>query len=352
MKRLSWLDSSRGLAILLLIVIHYVGALETREFISYDTMNLMKAVLRVATPLFIFIFGFTFSIVYLNKILLSNLFEIYRNLWFKLFLIFIARQTIVFSNYLKGEIGFDQLIDVLLYREFSQSGEILTFYFIAIIFSPIALYWIHKKSNITGFFTVCLLYFSSYFVGSNFDGAKDNMLFRLFFYDVYAFFPFFSLVLFSFLLGKIYQNQLSDAVRLKYFLCVSIIALMSGLCILFDVADNPIVNLAEGTLKSPPHVSYMLIYIGVSLLIVISVAILSRKRLLFSNFFLGILSSIGKNSLLFYVIHYYYFLPTLILPFLFDVVTAFYELLAFLLIFVLSVIFVCFLDGFKKSKAQ
>jgi surface polysaccharide O-acyltransferase-like enzyme len=65
MQRIAWLDSSRGLAIVMIILIHYVGALETRDFISESLMMSIKAVLRVATPFFInirfYIFYFFFE---------------------------------------------------------------------------------------------------------------------------------------------------------------------------------------------------------------------------------------------------------------------------------------------------
>ncbi len=56
-------------------------------------------------------------------------------------------------------------------------------------------------------------------------------------------------------------------------------------------------------LKSPPSVSYMLLYIGVTLLIVLLNASLIKRELM-PDIVGKVLDTIGRNSLLAYTLHY------------------------------------------------
>jgi surface polysaccharide O-acyltransferase-like enzyme len=338
MKRINWLDSSRGTAILCLIFIHYVGALEARDFISYDLMNVIKSIFRVATPYFIIIFGFTFSIVYSNKLVTwGALRALYSKLTYRLVLVIIAREVIVLASAIRYPEMKEQLLSILLYQEFSESGEILTFYFFAILFSPITLFLMRQKNKMNIIY-ILSLYSFSYVIGSTYNTQFTDMWFRFLFYDVYALFPFFSLVMLGMYFGMLYRSKSSDSERLIIFSLISLVFLISGLIILQFVTNTPILTLAEATLKAPPHISYLLIYSALAIFISGILAIVSTKKIM-PNILFSFLDIIGRNSLLSYVLHYFLFMATPISTFVFGNKNATSELYTF--IFLMFILFGC-----------
>ena len=331
MQRIGWLDSSRGLAILMLILIHYVGALESREIISEDIMLCIKAVLRVATPFFILIFGFTFYTLFSRKITtLADVYSLYKRLSVKVFYLFLAREFIVLISALRFDYTSDYLVSVLLYMDTSIMGEILTFYMIALLVSPIALYVVKPMRPLWVLCLSVVIYVFGYSIGSNFESFRDDILFRLFFYDVYPFFPFYGLVLLGFFFSKIYSMVLDDKNRFLFFLSVSFISILCALAILNQYLGDVLRVLADAGLKSPPSVSYMLLYIGVTVQIVLLNALLIKRELM-PNIVSEVLDTIGRNSLLAYTLHYTLFLPSFILHFVFDSVGKLIEIAAFIL---------------------
>ena len=179
MKRIDWLDTCRGIAILFLVLVHYVGALESRNFISKDLLLFSQAFLRVATPYFILIFGFTFFVAFKNK----PLRVIYPKLFKKLALVFLAREAIVIISMIRYPELKDQLFATLTYQQVSISGEILTFYFLAILAAPIALRFVQNKGMKYALVSILLLYFFGYSVGVYFDAMSKQILFRILFFE-------------------------------------------------------------------------------------------------------------------------------------------------------------------------
>lgn len=331
MQRIGWLDSSRGLAILMLILIHYVGALESRGIISEDIMLCIKAVLRVATPFFILIFGFTFFTLFSRKVTtLADVYSLYKKLSVKLVYLFLAREFIVLFSALRFDYSSDYLFSVLLYMETSDMGEILTFYMIALLVSPIALYVVKPMRPLWVLCLAVVVYIFGYSIGSNFESSRDDILFRLFFYNVYPFFPFYGLVLLGFFFSKIYSIVSDDRNRLLFFLSVSFLSILCSFAILNQYPGDVLRVLADAGLKSPPSVSYMLLYIGVTLLIVLLNASLIKREVM-PNVVGKVLDTIGRNSLLAYTLHYTLFLPSFILHFVFDSVGKLIEVAAFIL---------------------
>lgn len=351
MKRINWLDSSRGTAILCLIFIHYVGALESRDFISYDVMNVIKSIFRVATPYFIIIFGFTFSIIHSNKLVTwKALRELYSKITYRLILVIIAREVIVLSSAIRYPEMKDQLLSILLYQEFSESGEILTFYFFAILFSPITLFFMRQKNKMNITF-ILSLYTFGYVIGSTYNTQFTGMWFRFLFYDVYALFPFFSLVMLGMYFGMLYKSKSSDSERVMIFSLISLVFLISGLIILQFVTNTPILTLAEGTLKEPPHIAYLLIYSALAIFISGVLAIASTTKII-PNILFSFLDIIGRNSLLSYVLHYFLFMATPISIFFFGNENPTNELVTF--IFLMFILFGCiyFRDYMNINKKQ
>jgi len=352
MERIKWLDSSRGLAILCLVFIHYIGALESRGFISYDLMNIIKSIFRVATPYFIFTFGFTFSIVYLKKIIIfSDLTRLYRKLYKRLLLVVIAREIIVLISTVRYPEMANELLSILLYQEFSKSGEILTFYFFAILLAPITLFFMKQKSNLFNILLISTVYITGFYVGITFPSLYSSLLFRLFFYDVYAFLPFFSLAMFGMFCGILYRAFEHDLVRLKFYLLTGSLFIIIGTIILQFITDTPIYTLATASLKAPPHIAYMLIYAGLSITLTAIVAICSTQKYV-PKFLFDFLDILGRNSLLSYVLHYFLFIAAPISMFIFSTQNNQYELYTFIAVLILLFSIVYSRDTYKQKKIR
>lgn len=308
MTRINWLDTCRGTAILLLILVHYIGALESRGFISYDFLIFAKALLRVATPYFILIFGFTFAICYLHKLdNFSDVKRLYVKIAPKLLLVLIAREIIVLSTALRDPNMGEKIWDVLLYRDFSASGEILTFYFFAIFMSPIFLFLLKKIRASAFFLFAIIIYMVGYGIGESYSQDFTDLWFRFLFYDVYAFFPFFSLVMVGMILSQLYQG-LSQS-KFKVFASIAILSFTAGSILICVTNVNPIYALATAELKNPPQLSYMLFYLGLAIITSIIIIFLSNVSSVL-KYLSQLLDIIGRNSLLAYVLHYYLFIST------------------------------------------
>tara|TARA_R110000744_G_scaffold86370_5_gene168899 strand:+ start:458 stop:1522 length:1065 start_codon:yes stop_codon:yes gene_type:complete len=350
-NRITWLDTSRGLAIVLLILVHYVGALETRGFISYEAMNLVKAFLRVATPYFIMIFGFTFAVAYKTKInSFRDVLVILKRLRKNLLLVFIAREIIAVTAVFRyGDYKTD-LVDVLLYKSFSQSGEILTFYFFAILLAPLAILFINKVKSSIFLLSAFSLYIISYTIGCNFSGSENSLLFRFLFFDVYAFFPFFSLVMLSMYFYTLYSTLNNDYKRLKVFFLIGSTLFIISVMLLFGLYENALFALATAKLKSPPHILYMVLYSAEAILLTIFVSLLKNNNVL-PIINCRLLPLLGRNSLLAYVGHYFLFLAGPIGLIVLDKRTAIGELMIFLSLVALLITVITTRDKFKfKSK--
>ncbi len=348
MGRITWIDSSRGLAILCLIVIHYIGALESRGYITYDILNIIKSLFRVATPYFILIFGFTFSIINSNKLTdMHGVERLYKKLFFRLMLVLLARQIIVIISSIRYPELKPYLWDILSYSQTSRSGEILTFYFIAIAIAPISLYFMRSTSKKSNVLTIILIYSISYYIGSTYSQFYNNILFRILFYDVYAFFPFFSLVMFGMFLGLVYKEIGSDVSKFKLFFLLGLFFIGLGSISIYFITPTPIETLALAKLKSPPHIVYILIYLGVSIIITILLAIYSNNKYC-PKLPLKLLDVLGRNSLLSYVLHYFLFIASPISVYIFGFKNRNYELAVFISILLLMFIVIYCRDYYKN----
>lgn len=350
MNRIQWIDSTRGVAMLCLIFIHYIGALETRGFIDNETLCLLQSFLRIATPYFILIYGFTFGIVYFRKIkTFDSVKMLYKKLISRLVLVLLGRDVIVLISSVRYPDV--DLWNVLTYQSFSCTGEILTFYFLAILCSPIVIFYLNKLSNKVAFIITSIVYAISFSIGSTFGSSIDSLWYRLFFYDVYAFFPFFSLVVVAMLLARIYQQCEDDKERIRLFFTVSSVSIVSAIIILQFTTPTPIISLSEATLKKPPHIAYLLLYTGLTIAVTSIVAVLINKSIMPSPI-KALLSIIGRNSLLSYVLHYTLFTVTPISIFIFGEKNSIYELLVFIIL-ISSLFYVIYLrDKIRMEKPK
>ncbi len=352
MGRIPWIDSSRGLAILCLIIIHNVGALNSRGYISVDILNKIELFFRVATPYFILIFGFTFSIVHSHRLIeMESVKNLYKKLVYRLVLVLLARQVIVIISSIRHPELVNDLWSILFYDQLSQSGEILTFYFMAIVLAPISLYFIRSNSKNTNGFIIFLIYSVSYYIGSTYNQYYESVLFRVLFYDVYAFFPFFSLAMIGMLLGILYKDINSNVTRLRFFLFLAIFSIGLGSALILYITPTPIESLAKAELKAPPHIVYILIYFGMSIIITTMLALYSTNKHC-PQIPIRLLGVLGRNSLLSYVLHYFLFIASPVSIYIFGVKNSTYELVTFISVFFLMYIIVYSRDYYKKQNSN
>lgn len=349
MARITWLDTSRGLAILLLIFVHYLGALTARDFISNEISEYIFVVLRVATPYFILIFGFTSAVIYSKKITdLHSLFRSYKRLAKPLFLILLSRELIVLISSLRFEEIENNLLNILLYQDFSKTGEILTFYFFGVLIAPLCIFLMNK---VGAFFLLIIMvtYTAGYAIGNYYYDDIHNMVFRFLFYDVYAFFPFMALAMLAMYFYKLFSIETTNRSKILYFSSMGVVMIFASVLLLCNMDGNKISMLANAELKKPPHITYMLLYTGIALVLTTFLAylIFTKKMPARLDSFLSLL---GRNSLLCYVCHYFLFLASPLTILLFDKKTSIKELVMFLILFLIMISIVSIRDMYKNKK--
>ena len=305
MKRITWLDASRGLAIILLIVMHYSGALESRDFISKNTLDVTYALLRIATPFFMFTFGLAFYITASRKIARLGLANYYiDNVLKRMFYIFLGREIIVIILAFRYPETLENLGSILLFQDFAKGGEILIFYFFAFMVAPLNVVFLQKVKLPIYIGLWLTVYATSYYIGSNFVDVNSNNILRFLFYDVYAFFPFLIVVATAMLIGKFFVESDNREKLIKFGFVLGIVFCLSGFLLLDVLTENVWLALADAKFKSPPHPGYMMFYLGEVFIIIGMVAMTMSRMPKFIN---ETLSLLGRNTLVSYVVHYLFF---------------------------------------------
>ncbi len=306
MKRITWLDTSRGLAIILLIVMHYVGALESRQMITKDVLHIIYGLLRMATPFFMFSFGLAFYITASKKIARSNILEYYRaNVIKRLLYILIGREIIVIILAFRYPEMADEFWSILFFQEFSKGGEILLFYLFAFLIAPLNVWFLHRVNKTIYIVTWLGIYFSSFYIGSTLISYESSNILRFLFYDIYAFFPFLIVIASAMLLAKGFIQSHQQDLYIKRGFFVGLLILTSGFVLLFSLSTNIWADLAYATFKAPPHPGYMLFYLGEVFMVVSTVALFAKYL---PRFVTNILNVLGRNTLVSYVTHYTFFI--------------------------------------------
>ncbi|MFW8592246.1 acyltransferase family protein [Glaciecola sp. 2405UD65-10] len=305
MNRIGWLDASRGLAVLLLVAMHYVGGLESRSFISAHTLDVFYGLLRLATPFFMFTFGLAFYITASKKIERNGLLNYYKHNVFKRMLyILCAREIIVIILAFHYPHVADNLISILLFEKFAPGGEILIFYFFAFLLAPLNVVFL-KRFNIVLYVAFWLvIYFIAVYIGSNYVDRSSSNAMRFLFFDIYAFFPFLIVVATAMLVSKHFLNTLDRNRFLVFGLVLGLICFMAGFALLNSLTTEIWPALSRADFKAPPHPGYMIFYLGEVFIVITLVALLSSKTPSFIN---NILSLLGRNTLVSYVVHYTFF---------------------------------------------
>lgn len=343
-SRLEWLDSLRGLAILFLIIMHYIGGVEARGLLPPSLVEVIKSLFRVATPLFITVFGFTVAYVFFGKI---NSIKSFKGLiiWSlkRLPKVLLAREVIVIIYSIAHPEQLDTIIDTLLYSRFSVAGEILTFYFLAILVTPYVLVVVYYVNSKVVIMLSLFIYCVAYYLGYSFGPGNEDMLFRLFFYNVYPFFPFFFCVIVGMLLAKLYINLESNKERFIVFFGIAFFTIMIGLVTFNIIAENVLISLALAKFKAPPHPAYISLYIGISIIFALLLAYVTERKII-PLFIHRTLSMLGRNSLLAYVLHYFLHFTPLISLYLLNKKNTMVEVFSFLSILLLCYYFILLKD--------
>lgn len=305
MKRITWLDSSRGLAVLLLIVMHYAGALESRSFISSQTLDVIYGLLRIATPFFMFTFGLAIFITASKKIKRQGLIDYYKyNVFKRMLYILFAREVIVLILAFKHDRVAENLDSILLFQQFAPGGEILIFYFFAFVLAPLNVAFLTRANSFLylGFWLV--IYSAAFYIGSNFVDHDSNNALRFLFYDIYAFFPFLLVVAVAMFVAKSYMESLNQNRFLTVGFFVGVLFCILGFSLLSSLTSDVWPALSQATFKAPPHPGYMLFYLGEVFIVITLVALFINY---IPNIINNILSLLGRNTLVSYVVHYTFF---------------------------------------------
>jgi uncharacterized membrane protein len=142
--RLRTLDGVRGVALLLLIISHCLQLLPTWELsqVEYRAVNGFLFLTKVATPLFVWVFGMTMAYVYFDQLDQPAKFaQLKRRLWKRALLVFLSHQILVIVIETSNHSPFNQIIGRLLYVRLGFWIEVLNFYFVILLISPWLLRW-------------------------------------------------------------------------------------------------------------------------------------------------------------------------------------------------------------------
>ncbi|MGB3725028.1 MAG: acyltransferase family protein [Glaciecola sp.] len=305
MERIKWLDMSRGLAIILLIVMHNAGALESRNFITKDTLDVIYGLLRIATPFFMFTFGLAFYITASKKIGRLGLIEYYQsNVLKRLLYILIGREIIVIILSFRHPEMAENLISILLFQDFSKGGEILIFYFFAFLVAPLNVLLLQKIKLIFYILFWLVVYSVSFYIGVTYVNQQSNNVLRFLFYDVYAFVPFLIVVATAMAAAKFYMESDNKEKFLKSGFLVGSVMCISGFLLLQSMSSDIWASLSVAEFKKPPYPGFLLFYLGEVFIVIALVAFCSERIPRFIN---RILSTLGRNTLVSYVTHYTFF---------------------------------------------
>lgn len=305
MKRITWLDASRGVAIILLIAMHYVGALESRSFISKDALDVFYGLLRIATPFFMFTFGLAFYITASKKIERIGLSKYYiHNVIKRMTYIFIGREIIVIILSFRYPEMADKLWSILIFQEFSKGGEILIFYFFAFLVAPLNVAFLQKVKIHIYIAVWIFTYIAAFYIGTNFIDKNSNNVLRFLFYDIYAFFPFLIVVATAMLTAKFFVESKNRERFIKLGFALGFVLCIAGFGLLSVLSENIWLSLGEAKFKAPPHPGYILFYLGEVFIVIGLVAITMPFAPKLLN---DILSLLGRNTLVSYVTHYSFF---------------------------------------------
>lgn len=137
--RLRALDAARGIALVLMIVIHGLALfLEPHQSRAvYATISALFLFTNIAPPLFVWIFGATMAYLLLEKIGdLTQLKKIRAHQWKRAFWIFLSREFLVVVVGLWEEKSAHNIIRQLLYLETGEWIEVLNCFLILLLASP------------------------------------------------------------------------------------------------------------------------------------------------------------------------------------------------------------------------
>ncbi|WAJ70973.1 acyltransferase family protein [Catenovulum adriaticum] len=347
MARITWLDSCRGMAILLLIAIHYIGALESRAVISLELLEYIQAFLRVATPFFILTFGFTYYVAH-RKLLTKNSIGAFYNqkLCKRIAQIFLARQLIVVILAFRFPEQANGLYEILLYQSFSMGGEILTFYLLALIVAPLNIWMLNKIANWQYVLIWLIVYACAYYIGTHFVDSDSAGVLRLLFLDVYPFFPLMFLAAFGMLIGQFYFSVNSNQTRVNVLLPIAMFLLLFGGTGINVISEQPIHDLAIALFKAPPHFLYLSLYGGVTVLLILILAALTEHKLI-PQTLSRVLAVVGRNTLIAYVAHYTLYLPSILAKLYKPVIWL--EVVGFMVMLFTSFVLIYVWDTYKNN---
>jgi hypothetical protein len=142
--RLRSLDGARGVALILLIISHCLQLLPKWELSQgeYHVVDGLLFLTKVATPLFVWVFGMTMAYVYFDQLEHPGKFaQLKRRLWKRALLVLLSHQILVIVIETSNHAAFNDILGRLLYVRLGFWIEVLNFYFVMLLISPWLLRW-------------------------------------------------------------------------------------------------------------------------------------------------------------------------------------------------------------------
>ena len=134
-KRLTYIDAARTYAILLALLAH--ALITTGVFKELGDNSLyIKQFTRMATPMFVFMFGFMVEFVYVNRASTYGVKSITGRLYVRSFQCYVAYMLTSLCGFLGGFRSFEAFVDSLIFLTYACFGNILIAYSIMLLLTP------------------------------------------------------------------------------------------------------------------------------------------------------------------------------------------------------------------------
>lgn len=296
--RITALDQTRGLAIICMILSHFGPGLYERVGIGGTVRDLLDLIGRMATPMFVLIFGLTLAIAYMPKARRDPA-PVRRALLRRSVMVFACSIVVVLPSTLTGL--YDEGMDMGLYRILLQQYSVLSFYTVAIAITGLACRFLAPDPLRNGALAGSILIFVGTLLGYDSwqpnDGSPDELARMLFVSGKYGVLVLLGASWMTMGLGEFIRRQLREGRPFRRDILIIAVAMM-----LLALSQGRIVgwrtlaDLAQ-QYAAPPQIWFFMLAGGAMLA---CVAVLDRYRIPVAGF---VLEHVGRNPLTIYLAH-------------------------------------------------
>lgn len=154
------LDCARGTALLLMLISHslelFPGNMDAGDWTRINAILLLT---KVATPLFVFVFGMTMTFVYYNQMLTPEGFaKIKRRMWRRALFAFLSFEFLVIVIETADKAPLTSIWERMMYLRPGNWAEVLNFYIVVLLIGPWLVRWWRGASKVIRILAVPVLY--------------------------------------------------------------------------------------------------------------------------------------------------------------------------------------------------